>query len=316
LYTSVSIGIAPDRLDRSERAEEILRDAHIAMGVVKVRGGAGYEIFTPTSKQQAEERFQLETELRQALKRSEFQLYYQPIVSLKTGKLAGFEALIRWSSKTRGFISPGQFIPIAEETDLIIPLGEWILRTACQQIRDWREQYALALPVSVSVNLSSRQFKPELVTRIGKILQDSGIDRNSLKLEITESMMMHNVEEAIELLQQLRDLGLHLSIDDFGTGYSNLSYLHRFPVDTLKVDQSFVRRLHEGEDSDRYLQIVRTVVTLGHNLNLDVVAEGIETEAQKKTLESLQCEYGQGYYFSKPLPKDEATRLLERDPHW
>jgi diguanylate cyclase (GGDEF)-like protein len=316
LYTTVSIGIAPDRLDHSFRSEEILRDAHIAMGIVKVRGGAGYEIFTPTSKRQAEERFQLETELRQALKRSEFQLYYQPIVSLKTGKLAGFEALIRWPSKTRGFISPGQFIPIAEQTDLIIPLGEWILRTACQQIREWREQYALELPVSVSVNLSSRQFKPELVTRIGKILQDSGIDRDSLKLEITESMMMHNVEEAIELLQQLRDLGLHLSIDDFGTGYSNLSYLHRFPVDTLKVDQSFVRRLHEGEDSDRYLQIVRTVVTLGHNLNLDVVAEGIETEAQKKTLESLECEYGQGYYFSKPLPQDEATHLLAQDPHW
>jgi diguanylate cyclase (GGDEF)-like protein len=316
LYAGVSIGIAPDKIDGFFRAEEILRDAHIAMGSVKLKGGGGYEIFTPHSKQRAEERFQLETELRRALDCREFRLYYQPIVSLKTGKLAGFEALIRWPSGARGFISPGQFIPIAEETGIIIPLGEWILREACRQIRDWQERYSFDLPVSVSVNLSSRQFKPDLVTRIQKILQEESVARECLKLEITESMMMNNVEEAIDLLQQLRDLGLRLSIDDFGTGYSNLSYLHRFPIDTLKVDQSFVRRLHDGEDSDRYLQIVRTVIALGHNLGLDVVAEGIETEAQKITLQSLECEYGQGFYFSKPLPSDEATRLLERDPRW
>ncbi|MEG3436809.1 EAL domain-containing protein [Pannus brasiliensis CCIBt3594] len=317
VYAGASIGIAIGPLDRTFRAEEILRNSHIAMGTAKVKGGGRHEIFTPRSKRQAEARLQLETELRRALDRQEFQLYYQPIVSLRTGKLAGFEALIRWPSAERGFISPGQFIPIAEETGIIVPLGQWILRSACRQMREWHELYKMNPPPIVSVNLSSRQFgQPDLVPQIQKIVQEEGIDRDSLKLEITESMMMNDVEEAIELLTQLKGLGLRLSIDDFGTGYSNLSYLHRFPVDTLKVDQSFVRRLHEGDDSDRYLQIVRTVVTLGHNLHLDVIAEGIETEAQMNTLKSLDCEYGQGYYFSKPLPSEEAARLLERDPRW
>jgi diguanylate cyclase (GGDEF)-like protein len=317
MYTSVSIGIAIDQLGDSFRAEEILRDAQIAMGSAKVKGGASYQIFTKQSKRQAVERFQIQTELSGALDRREFKLYYQPIVSLESGKIAGFEALIRWPSATRGFISPGQFIPIAEETGIILPLGKWILREACQQIREWHDRYPKIPPLSMSVNLSSRQFsQPDLVSQIQDILQDVDIDRKSLKLEITESMMMNDVEEAIEMLQQLKNLGLRLSIDDFGTGYSNLSYLHRFPVDTLKVDQSFVRRLHEGEDSDRYLQIVRTVITLGHNLALDVNAEGIETEEQMNLLKSLDCEYGQGYYFSRPIPSEEATRLLDQDPCW
>lgn len=317
MYTSVSIGIAGESLDGNFQPEEILRHAHIAMGSAKVKGGASYEIFTPHSKIRAEMRLQLENELRHALDHQEFQLYYQPIISLKTGKIAGFEALIRWPSAKQGFISPGQFIPIAEETGIIVPLGQWILQAACQQIRLWHRTYPQNPPLIMSVNLSSRQFsQPDLVPQVEKILQEAEIDCQSLKLEITESMMMNNVEEAIELLQQLKDLGLRLSIDDFGTGYSNLSYLHRFPVDTLKVDQSFVRRLHEGEDSDRYLQIVHTVVTLGHNLQLDVIAEGIETEAQMNTLKELGCEYGQGYYFSKPVPQGAATELLEQDRRW
>jgi diguanylate cyclase (GGDEF)-like protein len=317
MYTSVSIGIASESLSRNFQPEEILRHAHIAMGSAKVKGGANYEIFTPHSKIRAEMRLQLENELRHALDHQEFQLYYQPIISLKTGKIAGFEALIRWPSAKQGFISPGQFIPIAEETGIIVPLGQWILQSACEQIRQWHRTYPQNPPLIMSVNLSSRQFsQPDLVPQVKKILQEAEIDCQSLKLEITESMMMNNVEEAIELLQQLKDLGLRLSIDDFGTGYSNLSYLHRFPVDTLKVDQSFVRRLHEGEDSDRYLQIVRTVVSLGHNLQLDVIAEGIETEAQMNTLKELGCEYGQGYYFAKPVPQEAATELLGQNPSW
>lgn len=319
IFSSVSIGIALERIDSLLGGEELLRHAHIAMYRAKDKGKDRYEMFSPVMKSQAETRWQLEANLRKAIQQQEFQLYYQPIISLITHKIVGFEALIRWPSSEKGFISPDQFIPIAEETGLIVPLGEWILKEACYQMKQWHEQFPRNPPLLMSVNLSSCQFnQPDLlVQQIQNILKEvvDEKQRNSLKLEITESIMFNNVEGAIQLLHRLKALGLRISIDDFGTGYSNLSYLHRFPIDTLKVDQSFVRRMHE-EDNNKYAQIVQTVVTLGHNLGLEVVAEGIETEAQMKTLLAFNCEFGQGYFFAKPLPASEATAILQQDPQW
>jgi diguanylate cyclase (GGDEF)-like protein len=317
IFPTVSIGIALERIDHLLQPEELLRHADIAMDQAKRKGRDRYEMFAPAMKTQAESRWQLETGLRKAIQQREFQLYYQPIVQLKTRRIAGFEALIRWPTSEKGFISPGQFIPIAEETGLIVPLGEWILQEACRQMKEWHDKFPQNPPLLMSVNLSSRQFnQPDLlIQQIQNVLAEVEDEkqRSSLKLEITESVMFNNVEGAIQLLHRLKALGLRLSIDDFGTGYSNLSYLHRFPIDTLKVDQSFVRRMHEEDEHNKYAQIVRTVVMLGHNLGLEVIAEGIETEAQMNTLLTFDCEFGQGYFFSKPLPAKEATILLERD---
>lgn len=330
IFTTVSIGIAFDMTGQNFQAEDLLRNAHIAMYWAKELGSDRHKVFLPKMRTQAVNRLQLETQLRGAVnrlrlatdlkgtaKQQEFQLYYQPIISLKTLKIAGFEALVRWDSPYRGFVSPGDFIPIAEETDLIVDLGEWILAQACRQMRDWHEKFPQYPPLMISVNLSGRQFSQvNLVKQIKRILEDVDIERHTLKLEITESIMMEDVEEAIALLKRLKELGLKLSIDDFGTGYSSLSHLHRFPIDALKVDQSFVGRIDESQDNDKYTEIIRTIVMLGHNLQLDVVAEGIETEAQMKVLRSLNCEYGQGYFFSKPLPTDSATELLTKAPQW
>lgn len=320
IFTTVSIGIAVERIDHLLQSEELLHHAHIAMYRAKEKGKDRYEIFLPVMQSQAESRWQIETSLRKAIQQQEFKLYYQPIISFITHKIVGFEALVRWPSSEKGFISPSQFIPIAEETGLIVPLGEWILQEACRQMKQWHKRFPRNPPLLMSVNLSSCQFnQPDLlVQQIQNILEKEIAleQRNSLKLEITESVMFNNVEGAIQLLHRLKALGLKLSIDDFGTGYSNLSYLHRFPIDTLKVDQSFVRRMHEEGDNSKYAQIVQTVVMLGHNLGLEVVAEGIETEEQMKTLLKLDCEFGQGYFFAKPLPSSEATALLEQDPHW
>lgn len=320
IFTTVSIGIAIERIDHPLQSEKLLHHAQIAMYQAKAKGKDRYEIFSPLMQSRAESRWQIETGLRKAIQQQEFKLYYQPIISLKTRKIVGFEALVRWPSPEKGFISPSQFIPIAEETGLIVPLGEWILQEACRQMKQWHQQFLRNPPLLMSVNLSSCQFnQPDLLVEQIQNILEKGIaleQRNSLKLEITESVMFSNVEGAIQLLHRLKALGLRLSIDDFGTGYSNLSYLHRFPIDTLKVDQSFVGRMHEEGDNNKYAQIVRTVVMLGHNLGLEVVAEGIETEEQMNTLLELNCEFGQGYFFAKPLPSLEATALLERDPQW
>jgi len=317
IFTTVSIGIAYQRTGKNFKADELLRAAHIAMYRAKDLGKDRHETFVETMKMQVQARWQMEMELRKALEQKEFELYYQPIIALKTGKIAGFEALIRWTSSVRGFISPAEFIPIAEETGLIIPLGAWVLKEACQQITQWHQDFPTQPPLTISVNLSSRQFSdPDLVMQIQKILEEIQVQRHSLKLEITETMMMDNVEEAIALLQQLKELGLKFSIDDFGTGYSNLSHLHRFPVDTLKIDQSFVGQMYGHQDSDKHKQIVKTVVMLGHNLGLDVVAEGVETEEQRQGLKDLGCEYAQGYLFSKPFSKETITELMLKNPGW
>ncbi|MBD2000050.1 EAL domain-containing protein [Leptolyngbya sp. FACHB-541] len=313
VFTSASIGIALSETGY-ELPEDLLRDADTAMYRAKAQGRARYEIFNTGMHVRALALLHLETDLRRAIAadqltgdRQEFQLYYQPIVSLKTRCVVGFEALLRWQHPTRGFISPVEFIPIAEETGLIIPIGDWVLREACRQMQIWHAEFPMKLPLSLSVNLSSKQFTPRLIRQIERVLQDTHLDTRSLRLEITESALMENLESAADLLAQVRSLGIQLSMDDFGTGYSSLSYLHRFPIDTLKIDRSFIKKVDaDGEQ----LAIVRTIITLAWNLGMDVVAEGVETLKQLAQLRSLKCEYGQGYLFSKPLDSQAAQRVI------
>jgi diguanylate cyclase (GGDEF)-like protein len=314
IFISASVGIVINQADYDYQADELLRDAHIAMYRAKALGKARYEIFATGMRTQVVNKLQLETDLRRAIERQEFLVYYQPIVSLKTGKIAGFESLVRWQHPTRGLVSPGEFIPVAEETELIIPMSQWILHESCRQMRVWQEQFPMNPPLMISVNLSLQQFsQPDLVEQIEETLKVTGLDGHTLKLEITESMAMNDVESTIAALLRLKKLNLRLSIDDFGTGYSSLSYLHRFPADTLKVDRSFVMRM---DDTSEDAAIVQTIVMLSHNLGMDVVAEGVETAAQLEKLRSLQCEYGQGYFFSKPLPSEAAAALLAKEPTW
>ncbi|MFB2934483.1 EAL domain-containing protein [Aerosakkonemataceae cyanobacterium BLCC-F154] len=329
IFISASFGIAFNQIgcDKPEdiellvnrQPEELLRDAHTAMYRAKALGKARYEVFSTVMRTQIVSRLELENELRRAIanlttgKSQEFIVFYQPIISLQTGKIVGFESLIRWQPPGK-FISPADFIPLAEETGLIIPLGEWILKESCRQLKTWQEQFSLTSPLSLSVNLSSQQFsQPDLTERIEQILDETKLDGHTLKLEITESMAMQNVETTITTILRLKALNLRFSIDDFGTGYSSLSYLHRFPVDTLKVDRSFVSRM---EDSSENLAIVQTVIMLSHKLGMDVVAEGVEKVSQMEILRELGCEYGQGYYFSKPLNSEAATALLAEQPQW
>ncbi|MGK7950057.1 MAG: EAL domain-containing protein [Xenococcaceae cyanobacterium] len=313
LFITTSIGIALSS-DGYEKPENILRDADLTMYSAKERGKARYEVFDPAMHEVAIKRLQLETDIRKGLERQEFEIYYQPITSLVTGNLSGFEALARWQHPTRGLITPTEFIPIAEETGFIIPLGDWLLKEACKQLRSWHIKYNLNPPLKISVNLSGKQLqKPNLVERITKILKETELDGQFLKLEITESILMDNLEVATNILLALREKKIQLSIDDFGTGYSSLSYLHRFPVDTLKIDRSFIDQIQSNQDNSA---IVKAIVTLAHLLNMDVIAEGIETNSQLAQLKLLKCEHGQGYYFSKPLTKEEAEELIASSPQW
>ncbi|WP_353673219.1 EAL domain-containing protein [Synechocystis sp. LKSZ1] len=289
------------------QAEELLRDADIAMYRAKLNGRATYAIFDPSMHHQVLERLHLESDLRQALNRHEFTLQYQPIMTIASGQLQGFEALIRWQHPQRGWIRPDHFIPIAEEMGLIIPLGHWILQTACQQLAQWQALTAQR-SLYVAVNLSSRQFyDPQLLEKLDQSLAESGISGKSLVLEITETMLIHNIEKVTHLLDSIRTKGIRISIDDFGTGYSSLSYLYRLPVNSLKIDRSFVNQMQEGQ---RNYAIVKTVITLGDLLGINVVAEGIETQAQLQALQSLGCELGQGYLLSKPLTTAAAQDFL------
>jgi diguanylate cyclase (GGDEF)-like protein len=308
-FATASIGIA---LSASgyDRAEDILRDADIAMYRAKENGKARYELFDHGMHARAVSRLQLESDLRQAIENREFCVYYQPIVSLQTGRLAGFEALVRWNHPRRGLVSPADFIPVAEETGLIVPIGEWVLNEACAHVRQWQIDSPSHRALSLSVNLSARQVaQPDLLDRIKDALETSKLNPHCLKLEITESVVMDNAEAAALMFKQLRSLGVQLSIDDFGTGYSSLSYLHRFPLNYLKIDRSFVMRLTTDNDN----AIVRTISTLAHNLGMEVIAEGIETEEQHQQLKMLGCEYGQGYLFSRPVDSDSVGHLLTQD---
>ena len=313
--TSFSIGIALNQVRNASQAETLMQDAHRAMSRARASGKEHYEIFDPGMRTEAVKRFQLETELREAIDNQEFLLYYQPIINLQTKKLAGFEALVRWQHPQQGFVSPGAFIPAAEDTGLIVPMGSWILEEACQQMKSWQQKFPQAQNMVVSVNLSTKQFNQKnLSEEVKRILDKTELNSQNLKLELTESAAMEDVNGTIEQLIKLKSLNLKLSLDDFGTGYSSLSYLHQLPTDTLKVDQSFVGRMEEksGEDGE----IVKTIISLGHQLGMDVIAEGIETVEQLNGLRQLSCNYGQGYLFAKPLPKEEATKLVAEDKDW
>jgi diguanylate cyclase (GGDEF)-like protein len=310
VFTSISMGIVLFQSDLPPHAEAVLQNAQTAMHCAKTLGRSRYEVFAAGMQDQIVQRLQLETDLRRAIEQQEFQLYYQAIVDLATNQIAGFEALIRWHHPDRGMVSPLEFIPVAEETGMILPLGQWIFHEACRQIKGLQGSYPNHPPLMISINLSGKQFaQPNLVEFIEQTLAEVGLAGHCVKLEITESVAMHDVDNTIALLHRLKALNLRLSIDDFGTGYSSLSYLHRFPIDTLKVDRSFVSRMVEDPD---HAAIVQTIVTLGHALKLDLVAEGIETIEQQAKLQAIACEYGQGYLFSKPVDIEAAALLLEK----
>jgi predicted signal transduction protein with EAL and GGDEF domain len=307
VFTTASIGIAASSQSYT-CAADVLRDADIAMYRAKAQGKARCEVFDQATHDQAVGRLKLETDLRRALDRDEFRVYYQPIVSLDSGNIAGFEALVRWDRPGVGIVLPAEFIAIAEEIGLIVFLGNWVLRKACEQAHRWH----LASPgdplLTMSVNVSGRQFKQtDIVEEVEKILRDTRVDPTTIKLEITETVAMDNAERTIRVVKGLKNLGVRLSIDDFGTGYSSLSYLRRFPMDTLKIDRSFVKNLPSNQEN---LEIVRTIMSLARNLGMDVVAEGTETAEEIEQLKALECDFGQGYFFSKPVDSGQADNLL------
>jgi diguanylate cyclase (GGDEF)-like protein len=312
IFASASIGIAPG--GGYERAEDLLRDADTAMYRAKERGRACYEVFDQAMHARAVRRLELETDLRRAIERNEFRVFYQPIVSLKDDRLSGFEALVRWQHPQRGLLGPGEFLPLAEENGLILPIDLLVLREACRQTRLWQERYAPNPALRISVNLSTRQFaRPDLVERVSAILQETGFDGRNLSLEITESVLIEDSASIPELLRRLRELHVQFSLDDFGTGYSSLGYLHRFPIDYLKIHHSFVGALGRPGSQG---QLVRTITTLAGNLGMGVVAEGVETPEQLAHLRDLQCDRVQGFYFSKPVAPPAAELLVAKGLSW
>jgi diguanylate cyclase (GGDEF)-like protein len=313
LSVTSSMGVAMAHGEHPPTPQELLRDAHTAMYRAKALHEYRYEVFVSTMHEEAVRRMELESHLLSAFENNEFLLYYQPIVDLQSGRLTGFEALVRWYRPGEGFVSPGQFIQVTEETGLIVHLGQWIFRTACAQLQQWQQQFP-GHPLTMSINLSRRQFhQADLVDQFSRTLLEFDLTQGCVQLEITESMIIRDVDRAVELMHQLKQLGLKLAIDDFGTGYSSLSYLHRFPTDTLKIDQSFVGRMDNSQD-DR--EIVHTIIALGQKLNMDLVAEGIETESQLNRLRMMGCKRGQGYLFSRPLGQAAATAVLANPWPW
>ncbi|PSN20426.1 diguanylate cyclase [filamentous cyanobacterium CCP5] len=303
----VKIGIDLSQSTNSD-PEDLMANAGTAMSQAKQSSSEQYCIFNQDMRLGNGESLRLELDLRRAIRTGEMVLHYQPIVIIKSREIVGFEALVRWNHPVRGLLSPNYFIPIAEETGLIIPLGWWVLRESCRQLRLWRNRFPQNSKLFVSVNMSSQQFAPDdTVEMVQTILQEEGIEGKYLKIEITEGVLIAHSESIIKKLGQLREMGIQLSIDDFGTGYSSLSYLHQFPFDTLKLDRSFI----EGADSDyEKLEIMQSVVRLAWNLGLEVVAEGIETQKHYAQLRGLRCELGQGYLFSRPLAQAAAEDLL------
>ncbi len=312
VFSTVSIGIALSETGY-EHPEDLLRDADTAMYRAKALGKARCEMFDTEMRDRAVARLQLETDLRRALERREFRVYYQAITSISTGRISGFEALLRWQHPLRGLISPEEFISIAEENGLIVPIGQWVLLQACNQMKQWHEVFGNR-SLAISVNFSNKQFiQPGLVGQIREVLEETGLEPDSLNLELTESLVMENAESSIALLQQLRELDVRVGIDDFGTGYSSLNYLHRFPIDVLKIDRSFVNQMGVDEENS---EIVRTIIHLAHNLGADVIAEGVETQEQLEQLKSFGCEYAQGFYFSTPVDAQSAEGLLQQAVPW
>lgn len=311
IFITTSIGIAANTFKLVE-PEDLLRDAEIAMFRAKTKGKARYEVFNASVRARAVTQLQRENELRRAIEREELRLFYQPIITLSNRQIVGFEALVRWQHPQRGWITPSEFIPLAEETDLILPLDLWVLETACRQMKDWQQQFPERIGLTISVNLSGKQFsQTNLRSRLETILTQTGLAGRYLKLEITEGALIENPDTAAAILEQLRSQQIQLCIDDFGTGYCSLSYLHRFPLNMLKIDRSFVSCL--GVEQARSA-IVQTIIALAHNLGMEVVAEGIETAEQLAQLRVLRCEFGQGYLFSKPVNTATATTLIRDLP--
>ena len=305
LYVTASVGISIFPTD-GEGLEMLLKNAEAAMNRAKEMGINNYQHYMPTMNAKAFEQLTLEHNLRKALKSNEFVVYYQPLVDLATGRIAGAEALVRWKHPELGMISPAQFIPLAEETGLILPLGEWVLRTACKQAKVWQE--TLDKHFHISVNLSARQFQQQdLVSTVSKALQDTGLHPDFLELEITESLGMKNPELTLRTLHELKSMGIHIAIDDFGTGYSSLSYLKKFPIDTMKIDRSFVSDIQTDSND---AAIVLAIIALSHSLKLKVIAEGVELPEQAQYLLEHGCEQVQGYLYSPPVPAESFGKLL------
>lgn len=305
VYATASIGISLFPNDGAD-AQSLLKNAGVALSRAREKGGNAYQFFTGDMNAQAVKRLTLENNLRRALEREEFEVYYQPKIDLKTKTIVGMEALARWQQPECGFVSPMEFIPLAEETGLIVPLGEWILRAACEESKKWIDA---GFDLTVAVNLSARQFRQQNLTRkILRIVEEKNLDPHNLNLEVTESSIMLSADASVKTLADLKETGIKISIDDFGTGYSSLGYLKRLPIDVLKIDRSFVRDVTTNADD---ASLVTAIVTLAHNLRLKVVAEGVETEEQLEFLQSLSCDEFQGYLFSKPVCAADFGELLE-----
>ncbi len=313
VLTSASMGIVTSSMSH-DQPEQLLRSADMAMYRAKAAGRARYEMFDRTMHTDALERLQLETDLRRAVELGEFRLHYQPLVSLASGRVTGLEALVRWEHPTRGLVHPLDFIPIAEETGLIVPMGRWVLEEACRQMVEWQHAHPRAEPLTIGVNLSVKQFsQPDIVDQIAAAVSSSGIDPHSLRIEITETAIIDKGNSAAALLQRIRDLGVLIYLDDFGTGYSSLSYLHGLPIDAIKIDRAFISNM---ETDEKNLRLVRTILTLAEVVGVRAEAEGISTAEQLRELRSLNCEQGQGYLFSAPITKEAVEEVLTADPIW
>jgi PAS domain S-box-containing protein/diguanylate cyclase (GGDEF)-like protein len=311
VFPGASVGIALSYTGY-ERAEDVLRDAAIALYRSRDARQGQYEVFDRDMHAQVMARLRMETDLRRALSRGEMRVHYQPIVSLASGRIAGFEALVRWDHPVEGMIQPDDFVPLAEETGLILPIGMWVLEEACRELRRWQDTHQGDEAPTMAVNLSARQFiQPDLVEQVQRVLRETGIEHGTLKLEITESVLMQHTDRVTETLHRLKALGVQLHIDDFGTGYSSLGYLHRLPLDALKIDRSFVSEA-EGVN----LHLVRTIVALAHALGVAVITEGIESPQVLRELRELECEFGQGFLFSRPLASGDIEALVASDPCW
>ena len=311
--TSASMGIVTSTMSH-DQPEQLLRSADMAMYRAKAAGRARYEMFDRAMHTDALERLRLETDLRRAVELNEFTLYYQPLVSLRTGRITGFEALVRWEHPDRGLVHPADFIPVAEETGLIVPIGRWVLAEACRQIRAWQMSHARREPLTIGVNLSVKQFsQPDLIDQIKSALDGTGASPSALRLEITESAIIDKGKAATSILSRIRDLGVQVYLDDFGKGYSSLSYLHGLPIDAIKIDRDFVSTM---DTDDKNLRLVRTILTLAEIVGVRAEAEGISTAEQLRELRALNCEQGQGYLFSAPITPDAVEELLDANPVW
>jgi EAL domain-containing protein (putative c-di-GMP-specific phosphodiesterase class I) len=307
---STSVGITLGTAQANDDPEGMLREADAAMYRAKEQGPGRYEVFDPAMQARAQKRLELEAELRQALEQGEFVLYYQPEVSLHDGKMVGSEALLRWQHPQRGLLKPAAFMPLAEETDLIVPIGRWVLEEACGQAKRWEEERPLASPMKMEINVSSKQLRRQgLVRTVEEALARADLEAHTLALDMTETVLIRVSEDNTQALDALKEMGVRLGLDDFGTGYSSLSYLKRFPVDRVKVDKSFVKGLGENATDTA---LVRMIIDLCHTLGVEVLAEEIETSDQATLLRDMGCDLGQGYYFARPLRAEELAERLPK----